>query len=339
MIHSNMSPLGPLIVDIPGTSLTSEDRKRLTHPMVGGIILFSRNFADFNQLKTLIADIHALRDPRLLVMVDHEGGRVQRWHEGFTSIPAMGLLGELYETDPAAALKSAYACGQIIAAELTNIGVDLNFAPVLDLDYGNSTVLRGGRSFHRDPQKVIALTTEYIKGLRSAGMSAVGKHFPGHGGVVADSHFDLPTDDRTLEQLHDDILPFEVLIKKGLLAGIMTAHILYPAMNDAIATLSTFWIQTVLRQQLGFKGVIFSDDVSMKALECVGDYPQRVRRALQAGCDLILLCNNPEAADQVLKSFDAWSDATDAIKSLYYFSSPVTQKEVSDARTLAQAIS
>lgn len=309
--------LGPLIIDIPGTTLTPDDRRRLTHPMVGGVILFTRNFKDKTQLKALIEDIHALRSPRLLVSVDHEGGRVQRWHEGFTSIPAMGSIGELYEKDPVNALKEAYKWGQTAASELVSLGIDLNYAPVLDLDYGQSVVLRGGRSFNQDPAKVVILAREYIKGLLSAGMKAVGKHFPGHGGVEIDSHLALPTDHRTFDELQNDIYPFQELIKERLLAAIMTAHILYPAMNDAIATLSSFWIQTVLRQRLGFTGVIFSDDVSMKALEVVGNYPERVRLSLRAGCDLVLLCNNPEAVDQVLRSIDAWPDSTTAIKTLY----------------------
>ncbi|MFI4954775.1 MAG: beta-N-acetylhexosaminidase [Gammaproteobacteria bacterium] len=312
-----MNTLGPLIIDIAGTTLSPADRRRLTHPMVGGVILFSRNFADYSQIKTLIQEIHQLRQPRLLVAVDHEGGRVQRWRSGFTRIPSMSTLGQLYATNQTLALQSAYRYGRIIAEELTAVGVDLNLAPVLDLDYGYSRVLEGGRSFHADAKTVTTLARAYIQGLRGAGMQAVGKHFPGHGAVVLDTHFELPEDNRPYSELASDILPFQQLVHEKLLGGIMTAHIRYSKLNSQIATISSYWLQTVLRQQLGFEGVIMSDCISMLALAYEGNFPTRLRKALRAGCDLVLLCNNPSAVDQVLECMDAWPDTTSAIKKLY----------------------
>jgi len=310
--------LGPLIIDIAGPQLTDRDRERLNHPMVGGVILFTRNFINIAQLKSLIQEIHALRTPRLLVSVDHEGGRIQRWFDGFTRIPAMLRIGELYAETPAQALAHARACGVVSASELAALGIDLNYAPVLDLGHELSGVLRGGRAFHRNPAIVIAIARAYIKGLNHAGMQAIGKHFPGHGGVKTDSHFALPYDPRTLETLRgDDLLPFQQLIKERLLAGVMTAHIKYLNVDENVATISPFWLQTVLRQQLGFTGAIISDDLGMQAMNYPGGYPACVRRVLQVGCDLILLCNNPVAVDQVLNSLDAWPDSSARIKSLY----------------------
>ena len=320
---SQQLPLGPLIIDVAGITLTEEDKQRLLHPLVGGVILFTRNYENPEQIKQLIQSIQQLRAPRLLITVDHEGGRVQRWEHGFTRIPPMATLGELFDKTPALALERAFNYGQISAKELVAVGVDLNFAPVLDLDYckdsdlENKRVLRGGRAFDSEPNKVAILAEAYIKGLNSAGMKAIGKHFPGHGAVILDSHFTLPTDARDFSELTQDIYPFKKLIQQRLLAGVMTAHILYPALNNAVATLSSFWINTILRQQLGFTGTIISDDVSMQALCVVGDYPERVRLALQAGCHLVLLCNNPAAVDQVLGSMDAWQNTTSKIEALY----------------------
>lgn len=315
--------LGPLIIDVAGTELTPVERKRLSHPLVGGVVLFSRNYRDRAQLKQLIQDIHQLRKPRLLVTVDHEGGRIQRWLDGFTRIPAMGTLGQLYDKHPALALERAYACGLVSAAELTELGVDLNFAPVLDVDYGRSIVLRGGRSFHADSHKIVTLAREYIKGLQAGGMQAVGKHFPGHGGTVIDSHFALPTDPRSFKELAPDIFPFQQLIQERLLGGVMSAHILYSQVHAHIATLSAFWLRQVLRQQLGFSGTLFSDCISMQALDCIGDYAQRFRLALRAGCDLVLLCNQPQAVDEVLADIQAWPEATTHVTKLY--AKPVKQ--------------
>lgn len=312
-----MSPLGPLITDIASTSLSADDRRRLTHPLVGGVILFTRNFASYAQIKDLICEIHQLRQPRLVVAVDHEGGPVQRWRHGFTPIPSMSTLGNLYATNQALALRQAYDYGQCIAQELTAVGVDLNLAPVLDLDYGQSKVLQGGRAFHSQAEVVTKLARAYIRGLNSAGMQAVGKHFPGHGAVVSDSHFELPTDTRSFEDLTQDILPFRELARERRLGGIMTAHIYYSDIDSRVATLSPFWLKSVLRQQLGFHGVIMSDCISMLALSSQGNFPTRFRKALQAGCDLVLLCNNPNAVDQVLSSVEAWPDTTSKIKKLY----------------------
>ena len=312
-----MSALGPLIIDIEGTSLTAADRRRLRHPLVGGVILFTRNFINYAQIQHLIQEIHQLREPRLLVAVDHEGGRIQRWRQGFTIIPSMGSIGQIYVKNPALAQQEAYQCGQTIAAELTTVGVDLNLAPVLDLAYGQSRVLQGGRAFHSQPATVIQLAQAYIQGLNSMGMQAIGKHFPGHGNVVLDSHFELPEDQRSLPELADDILPFQQLAHAKLLGGIMTAHIRYPKVAPNVATLSPFWLRTFLRQQLGFTGVIMSDCISMLALAAEGNFPTRLRKALHAGCDVVLLCNSPAAVDQVLACMDAWPDTTSHIKKLY----------------------
>jgi beta-N-acetylhexosaminidase len=311
-------PLGPLLIDITGTELSAVEREILTHPLVGGVILFTRNYANREQLIRLIQELRALRSPRLLISVDHEGGRVQRWREGFTAIPAMGTLGDLYHQLPANALERAYQYGQTAAKELVSIGVDLNYAPVLDINYGVSTVINGGRSFHSDPNVIAILAQAYIQGLNSLGMQAIGKHFPGHGGVVADSHYALPEERRSLDTLlNADVVPFQTLIAARLLGGIMTAHIIYPGIDNLVATVSPFWLQQILRQRLKFTGAIISDDLRMDAMQCLGDYPQRVRKALAAGCDLVLLCNNSRAVDEVLGSMDAWFDTTQIVQKLY----------------------
>lgn len=310
--------LGPLLIDIAGTSLSKADRDILLNPLVGGVILFSRNFTNKAQIAELIQTIRELRTPRLLITVDHEGGRVQRWREGFTAIPAMGTLGKLYDTQPALALEQAFRYGKIAAQELTDVGVDLNYAPVLDIDYGRSKVINAGRAFHHQPSTVAQLAQAYIRGLNAAGMQAIGKHFPGHGGVIADSHYQLPQENRDLSTIMNaDVVPFAQLMANKLLAGVMTAHIFYSAIDQKVATLSTFWLKNILRQQLKFSGAVISDDLSMHAMQCIGDYPQRVRRALAAGCDLILLCNNRNAVEQVINSIDAWNITDEVIKKLY----------------------
>jgi beta-N-acetylhexosaminidase len=297
--------LGPLMVDLEGPELQPEEAERLAHPLVGGVILFSRNYRDRDQLRALVAAIHAVRDPPLLVAVDQEGGRVQRFREGFTRLPPLRWLGHQYDLDPAVGRRLAFQCGWLMAAELREEGVDFSFAPVLDLDYGTSEVI-GDRALHRDPETVVILARAYLQGMRRAGMVATGKHFPGHGYVVADSHLELPVDPRTHAELYDDLLPFERLTADGPagdgLAAIMMAHVRYPAVDGNPASLSPWWIGTGLRNQLGFRGVVFSDDLSMKALSGVGDMPERVRLALEAGVDMALVCNDPAAVARTLEA-------------------------------------
>lgn len=282
---------GRVLADLVGVRITPEERELLLHPQVGGVILFARNFESAGQLAELTAEIHALRSPRLLVAVDHEGGRVQRFREGFTLIPAMRKLGLLWEKDEEAGLRLARACGRVLAAELRACGVDLSFAPVLDLDHGPSGVI-GDRAFHRAPDVVAALAAALTRGMRDGGMAACGKHFPGHGFVAADSHLDTPVDMRPLAVIErDDILPFRRLVSAGLEA-VMPAHVVYPMVDHAPAGFSRVWLD-YLRANLGFKGLIFSDDLSMEGAKAHGGVVERGLAALAAGCDMLLLCNTP----------------------------------------------
>jgi len=295
--------LGPLMVDLAGTALTSEDRRVLAHPLVGGVILFSRNYEDCLQLRELVQAIHAVRKPPLLVAVDQEGGRVQRFREGFTRLPAVHVIGRHYDMDAESGVQLAESSGWLMASELLALGVDLSFAPVLDLDWGISEVI-GDRAFHRDPSAVAVLARAYARGMRRAGMEATAKHFPGHGAVVADSHHRLPVDRRPAADLREDMLPFERLIGWGV-TSVMMAHIVYSEVDRWPASLSGYWIQQVLRGELDFRGAVFADDLSMEAAAVAGDMTQRVRRALDAGCDMLPICNNRAA---VLKVLDEMGD-------------------------------
>ncbi len=296
------NPLGPLMVDIAGLTLTEADRQLLRHPAVGGVILFSRNFKDIATLKALTADIKALRTPSLIIAVDHEGGRVQRFRQDFTQLPRMGEIGKLYDKDRHSALRWAHACGQVMGMELGACQIDLSFAPILDLDYGFSQVI-GDRSFHRTPQAVTAMAGALIDGMTSAGMAAVGKHFPGHGFVTPDSHIANPVDERSYDQIAaEDLQPFADLHAK--LAGVMTAHVIYKNVAPELATFSKFWLQTVLREQLHFKGVIFSDDLTMHAAASLGSIEECVDKAFAAGNTMALICNNREVVDQVIAYYD-----------------------------------
>lgn len=299
---------GPLMLDLLGPTLEAEERELLAHPLVGGVILFSRNYAEPAQLRALVAEIHALRTPRLLVAVDHEGGRVQRFRDGFTRLPPVGRLGALYDRDPAAARSAAHSLGWLMAAELRAYDVDFSFAPVLDLDYGISEVI-GDRAFHREPTVVAELAHAYARGMDAAGMAATGKHFPGHGAVAADSHTALPVDGRTFEAIFErDIRPFAELIHGGL-AGIMPAHVIYEQVDACAAGFSRFWLRNVLRERLGFDGVIFSDDLDMAAACAAGDaYVDRAYAALEAGCDMVLVCNNRAAAVEVIDGLGSHDD-------------------------------
>ena len=296
--------LGPVMLDIEGTALAPEDRELLAHPNVGGVILFSRNYESPQQLQQLTEEIHGLRQPELVIAVDQEGGRVQRFREGFTPLPPMHMLGRQFELDRERALQLAETCGWLMAAELRAAGVDLSFAPVLDLDQGLSEVI-GDRAFHRDPEIVARLAGRFAAGMRHAGMGAVGKHFPGHGGVAADSHHTLPEDRRAYADLLDDMRPYELLIAEGL-AGVMAAHVVYSRLDRLPAGFSRWWLGTELRIRLRFQGAIFSDDLSMAGAAFAGSREERAKLALEAGCDVVLVCNDRPAAVAVVEALGDW---------------------------------
>lgn len=293
--------LGPVVVDIAGTTLTAEDRERLSHPLVGMVILFSRNFESVEQLARLTREIHALREPQLVIAVDHEGGRVQRFRQPpFTRLPAMAELGTLWDNDVLLACRSATSAGYVLAAELRAFGVDLSFTPVLDLDWKRSGVI-GDRAFHHDARVVAMLSNHLCHGLALAGMSNCGKHFPGHGWAEADSHTHIPEDGRALDALlATDAAPYGWL---GVsLASVMPAHVVYPQVDRLPAGFSRRWIQEILRERLGFAGAVFSDDLSMEGARVCGDVTECAQAAIEAGCDFILVCNDGAAADQVLQT-------------------------------------
>jgi beta-N-acetylhexosaminidase len=290
---------GPVMLDVLGKTLTTEDENRLRHPMVGGVILFARNYESPAQLANLTASIHALRSPPLLISVDHEGGRVQRFREGFTRIPPMRELGNVWDRHPKRAKHLAQQAGFVLASELRACGVDFSFTPVLDVDYGASRVI-GDRAFHSEPQAIAELAHSLLLGLRQGGMPTVGKHFPGHGFVCADSHLEIPVDERSYTDIElCDIIPFRQMINYGLTA-IMPAHVIYPKIDPRPAGFSKVWLKDILRGQLGFEGCIFSDDLSMEGATVAGGIVQRAEAALHAGCDMVLVCNKPDLADELL---------------------------------------
>jgi len=290
--------LGPLMIDVAGLSLAPNEAVQLEDSRIGGVILFSRNFESTSQLKELVASIHAVRMPKLLVAVDQEGGRVQRFRDGFSELPTARWLGHQYDIDSKEGRRLARLCGWLMAAELLDVGIDLSFAPVVDLDFGLSEVI-GDRAIHKSPKVVASMAVAYMHGMRDAGMMAVAKHFPGHGAVLADSHLELPEDHREYDGIEGDLIPYRRLIDNGL-QGVMMAHVRYPAVDRRIASLSPFWIQTQLRDTLGFSGAVFSDDLNMSATCNIGDMTTRVRKTLDAGADMALICNNPAAVSKTL---------------------------------------
>ena len=294
-------PPGPVVVDVVGTALSEDDLKRIRHPAAGAAILFARNYENPEQLRLLCEDIERQREPALPVCVDHEGGRVQRFREGFTLIPAMRQLGKLWDRDRPSGKAAARAAAYVVGAELGAHGIDFSFAPVLDLDFGASGVI-GDRALHFDPTAVGALGASLIQGFADAGMAAVGKHFPGHGFCEADSHVAIPTDGRAFAEIwKKDILPYKPAIEAGM-AAVMPAHVIYPQVDPEPAGYSRHWLQDILCGKLGFDGLIFSDDLSMEGASTAGGIPERARAALDAGCDMVLLCNDPAGQEILLES-------------------------------------
>ncbi|MGZ8152776.1 MAG: beta-N-acetylhexosaminidase [Methylovulum sp.] len=293
-------PIGPIMLDVAGLALTQHEKDIINHPNTGAVILFSRNYQNPEQVAELINSIRAARNGAILIAVDQEGGRVQRFQNGFTRLPPASCYAQAPEL--------AESAGWLMAAELLAVGVDFSFAPVLDIDCGVSEII-GNRSFSTKQELATRLASDFRKGMNQAGMAATGKHFPGHGAVALDSHLTLPVDERDLDSIRaKDLLPFKKLIDEGL-EGIMPAHVLYPKIDANPAGFSPFWIQQILRQELNFNGTVFSDDLSMEGAASVGDFPERARLAQQAGCDMILVCNNPAAAERVLEALPVTQDA------------------------------
>ena len=304
--------LGPLMVDVAGTALDAEEREMLRHPLVGSVILFTRNYADPQQLAALVAEIHALRSPALIVGVDHEGGRVQRFRPGFSVLPSARRIGHEYDADRKTGLALARELGWLMAAELRGVGIDLSFAPCVDLDYGVSEVI-GDRAFHSRPAAVGELAVAYMHGMRDAGMIATAKHFPGHGAVVADSHHAVPVDRRALEDLEPDLAPYRLLIANGI-AGVMVAHVVFPEVDPLPASVSRRWVRGVLREELRFEGVVFTDDLSMQGAAAAGDVVTRAELALDAGCDVLPVCNQRASVVALLDGLKEKPDPASSLR-------------------------
>lgn len=297
---SGSTLIGPVMLDIAGQELTAEDRELIAHPLVGGVLLFTRNYRDHEQLKRLCDDILAVKKNRPLLAVDHEGGRVQRFRVGFSRVPAMRTLGKLHEESPAKALEEARRYGALIGEELGGFGFDLPFAPVLDRDCEVSQII-GDRAFAADTETLVALARAFWQGLNAAGLSATGKHFPGHGAVTADSHVELPVDRRQKPALDADLLPFQTLMAEGL-ESIMMAHVRYTAVDPLPASLSSRWIRGLIRREWKYNGAIFCDDLSMGGAAVAGSLEERAQLALEAGCDMIPVCNDRVGALRVIES-------------------------------------
>lgn len=295
--------MGPLMLDCQAEELLPEEKEKLAHPVVGGVILFTRNYHDKRQLSALVQDIRRFAKNNVLIAVDHEGGRVQRFRDGFTAIPAMGdILRQSEHQDESAAY--AKACGLALAYELKTLDIDFSFAPVLDIN-GVSQVI-GDRAFSDNADEVIRLATQLIQGLKTVNMPAIGKHFPGHGSVAPDSHIALPVDERGFDEIRlTDMVVFERVIERALLDGVMPAHVIYNQVCDKPAGFSSTWLKTILKNDIGFNGAVFSDDLSMHGASVAGSYVERAEAALEAGCDMVLACNNPKGAESILDGLEA----------------------------------
>jgi beta-N-acetylhexosaminidase len=303
-----------VMIDIEGASLSAEDRELLDHPAVGGLILFTRNFASRAQVVSLVQAIRRAARNKILIAVDHEGGRVQRFRHEFTKLPAVRGLGHCYDQQPQQALQYSRDLGWLMAAELRAVDIDISFAPVLDLDWGASAII-GDRAFHQAPEAIVALVRAYIQGMHEAGMAATGKHFPGHGGVAADSHLELPIDDRPREEIWaKDLVPFRMLAAE--LDAVMPAHVVYRQIDQQPAGFSKIWLQQVLRRDLAFGGVIFSDDLSMEGAAFAGSFEDRTLTALEAGCDMVLVCNHRKAAIEVVDAARRFRGQTVDVRAL-----------------------
>ncbi len=301
--------IAPVMIDLEGPHLSAEEKEIINHPLVGGVIFFARNFESAGQIQALVESIHKNTSHTLLTCVDQEGGRVQRFKEGFTKLPPLRPMGENYDKFQEQGMGLAKAMGWLMASEVRAVGVDFSFSPVLDLDYGVSDII-GDRAFHHSPDAVSQLARAYIQGIDEAGMASVGKHFPGHGAVIADSHLELPQDSRATAEIMDkDVLPFAELIALDMLQGIMPAHVVYSDQDILPAGFSKIWLQQILRKRLGFNGAIFSDDLNMAAAGMAGSFPDRASLALEAGCDMVLVCNNRAGAIDVLDNFQWKSEA------------------------------
>lgn len=319
--------LGPIMIGIAGTGLDEQTRRQLLHPAVGGVVLFTRNFTSAAQIRQLVADIRDLREPRLLVAIDQEGGRVQRLREGFTALPPLGTLGRMWAEDQSLAADYAYRHGRVMAAEMLNLGIDLSFAPVLDLNRGSCVI--GDRSFSDSLEAVSDLGSHYLAGMHDAGMKTTGKHFPGHGSVLADSHVDDVIDARTFSDIESTDLQAFIQLQYGLDA-LMIAHVIYPAVDELPAGYSRIWLQDVLRERMKYRGVIMSDDLGMHAAFRAGSLVQRLQLSLAAGCELVLVCR-PEDVEELLPAVDKpLPDMSARVATLY-------GKAGLDGRQLAEA--
>ena len=292
--------LGPIIVSIEGKKLSEDDRHTLRHDAIGGVILFSENYEDREQLMELIRSIKKIKSPELIVCVDQEGGRVQRFREGFYKLPSFNELGKIYDRTKEEGLRASFLAAQVTALELLDVGIDFSFSPVIDIDHGLSDII-GDRSFHSIPKIVTELSDSYINGLKSIGMKAVVKHFPGHGGVMLDSHIDKPIDERFLDDLDNDLMPFQSLFKKDV-SAIMTAHICFPNIDSSMVTFSEYWLSDLLRQKFQFQGLVFSDDLSMGATEEIGLMEERINLALSSGCDVVICCHMKDQMNLIIES-------------------------------------
>ena len=299
---------GNVLVDVSGLCLSNDDRERLRQPATGGVVLFAENFQTREQLSALVAEIQAIRSPRLFVAVDQEGGRVQRFREEFVRLPAARRFGDIYDSDPEHGQRLAEIGGWVMASEVRAIGIDTSFAPVFDVASVASTVI-GDRAFHTQTAAVTDLALAFARGMRRAGMATVAKHFPGHGGVAADSHIQSPIDKRGVDEISKtDLAPYRAAVATGLLDGVMTNHVCFSSVDNEIATFSSNWLGDVLRRDLKFKGVVFTDDLHMAGVADHAIPKERARRALTAGCDVLLMCRDSMAADEMLASVELFTN-------------------------------